>query len=137
MYMYMYVNIHTHTHSLSLSLSLSHTHSLSLSLSLSLSHTHTHTHSLTHARTHSLTHRRCNHVSQQGKAALCYVLEYIIYRNILFHAHTGDAITSVSKAKLLDGGAEAILYSTIAGAIGPRLYIYLCTCIHICIYVYV
>ena len=32
--------------------------------------------------------------------------------------HVGEAITSIQKAKLVEGGAEAIIYSTIAGGIG-------------------
>ena len=37
------------------------------------------------------------------------------------HFHVGDTITSVSKSKLIEGGAEVVLYSTIAGAIGIAL----------------
>lgn len=32
--------------------------------------------------------------------------------------HVGETVTSVQKAKLVDGGAEAIIYTTIGGAIG-------------------
>ena len=34
------------------------------------------------------------------------------------HFHVGEAVTALQKAKLVEGGAEAILFATIAGGIG-------------------